>query len=319
MIKILFLVVFAVNIFANCQKSDSEIFKIKNYALPDRDGFIFDMSSFFEKELEKLKREHEIEDIYSFFSFLICQEFEKKSINKREFEELKRDLKRAYKLKNLEFNDNFSDSDNIIEEVFLTTLDTMFFNLNDSKNSYSLLVELNGDILQKLLLDKKKSINLYRGDKIRYFLYSKKSSDNIFLILKSKNLKKQFKLKLDSNLNSIDIDFKGAKALDLFIFNPKEFKNISIKFIITSINKTENREEFIKLLKSQKSIAREFYKKITGDSVRLKAKASLDSKILKLLKLGTIVKVIENRKNWIKVQLPNLTIGWVSRDYLKRF
>ncbi|NBB26974.1 SH3 domain-containing protein [Cellulophaga sp. BC115SP] len=164
-------------------------------------------------------------------------------------------------------------------------------------------------------------MKLMWGDRFHYFIFYKNRvinpADMGQIILELSN-GVELPLELTYHENEIRIPGHNSKELTAYFLNPNRIKDIEIKITIYSADRERGRKVFKDALMktSLSSRARQVYKEIKTDGVRLRNDSTDNAKTVRTLREGTYLKVIQEVNGISLIRLPEGREGWVKSSYI---
>jgi hypothetical protein len=217
-----------------------------------------------------------------------------------------------------------------VQDSALATLETMFpLAVRIDRDVDGTIMHLSGSPRQRIIsYDKNNaSMNLYWGDRFRYFAYGEGvrdliTSQGIFLEIRGAGSTKRLPLLLNPySEQEIRIPGSSPEPMEAFLINESGLSGVSIKITVYSADRERGREEFRQALMntSLDSAARRIYFELSSDGARLRSAPGSESAILRTMRKGTYVKIKERTSNneWCKVRMPEGREGWTKCDLLK--
>jgi len=170
-----------------------------------------------------------------------------------------------------------------------------------------------------------KPLELRWGDRFHYYAYNENSTSREIDSLGTLYLKLSngITLPLKLGYGEDEVRIPGNKPDPIFatIINPNRISDLGFKITIYSADRERGREMFKEALMktSLSSRARDLYREINENGVWLRFTPSTnDNNRIRLLRDGTYVKVLETKRGFCKVRLPEGREGWVKSNYISK-
>ncbi len=166
------------------------------------------------------------------------------------------------------------------------------------------------------------AMKLRWGDRLHYYLFfndAGEEKNNGRLILKLSN-GYNLPLELTSHENEIRIPGSNPNEITAKFYNPDRLAGFSAKITVYSSDRERGRELFKEALMNTalSSRARQIYKQLSRDGVRLREGPSNDARVLRTLKEGTYVKILKDTLDFMLIRLPEGRNGWVKSEFISK-
>lgn len=169
----------------------------------------------------------------------------------------------------------------------------------------------------------RESMKLMWGDRFHYYIFSDNSQEDIeglgkiFLQLSNNR-----KLPIELSLHESEIRIPGSNPNEITakFLNPNHIRGLHIKITIYSADRERGRELFKDALMNTtlSSRARQIYKELNKDGVRLRKAPNDRAEIFRTLREGTYLKVMKDTAGFSLVRLPEGRKGWVKSEFISK-